>query len=181
MPALLLNRWVQLAAGTALALVFGFGLGHHQKTLEDASGALKSAKATVVAVKTQGDANSTVDQHASQANAASQQQTITLIRKVPVYVSRKADDQCVVSRGAVSLLDAAASDTVPAAPDGLPASDPPVGSADGDSGVKLSAIVQADIVNAGSYRLAVIKGSTWDDWYDAQNPDWKKAHPAPKP
>lgn len=171
MPIIFLNRWAQLAAGTALALVLGYGLGHHQKTLEDASAALAGAKRAVVAVAAQGAANSTVDQKAVATLAKTQANTVTLIQKVPVYVTRKADAQCIVSAGAVQLLDAAAHDAVPAAPVSVP---------DGDSGVALSSIVSDDIANAGSYRQAVTKGSAWDDWYDAQNPAWKLAHPAPQ-
>lgn len=166
--AILTNRWAQLAAGAALALVLGFGLGHHQKTLEDASKALKSAKATIQAVKAQSAAISVIDQHTTQAVTAIQQHTITLIQKVPIYVTRKADDQCIVSAGAVRLLDAAGGSSVPSAPSGISSADPGLADPDADSGVKLSAVVQADVVNAGNYRQLSEWLKEWNDWYDAQ-------------
>jgi len=43
------------------------------------------------------------------ASAATARQVRTIIEKVPVYVSKKSDDACVVPWGAVRLLDAAAS------------------------------------------------------------------------
>jgi hypothetical protein len=168
MIPLLLNRWVQLLAGTALACVLGFGLGHHQKTLEDASAALRSARATVVAVKAQGAVNSTVDQHTSAAVSAIQTRTVTLIQKVPQYVTRKADDQCVVSAGAQRLLDSAGSGPVPVAPGSLSPADPGLANPDADSGVKLSSIVQADLVNAGNYQILAERLRAWDAWFDAQ-------------
>jgi hypothetical protein len=158
--ALAMNRWVQLAAGTALALVLGFGLGHHQKTLEDASAALSGAKRAVQTVGKQAAVNSTVDQHTTAAMGAIQARTVTLIQKVPLYVTRKADDQCIVSAGAVRLLDAAAGDTVPAAPIGLQ---------DADSGVALSSLVSDAIVNAGNYKDLAERLKAWDDWYDGQS------------
>lgn len=166
------NPYVLLGGvcGGALLLAAGFGLGHHQKTLEDASAALAGAKKAVVTVQAQGAANSTVDQKAVAALAKTQSNTASLVQKVPLYVTRKADDQCIIGVGAVQLLDAAAGGSVPHTPSGLP---------DADSGVALSSLVSDTVVNAGSYRQAVTKGSTWDDWYDAQNPAWKKEHPAP--
>jgi hypothetical protein len=166
---LLLNRWVQLAAGTALGLVLGFGLGHHQKTLEDASAALAGTRKAVVVAKAQGSVTSTVDQHTTAAVGAIQTRTVTLIQKVPVYVSRKADDQCIVSNGARSLLDAAGTGPVPAAPSGLSPADTSLANPDADSGVKLSAIVSADIVNAGNYAQLAERLRAWDEWFDQQS------------
>lgn len=166
------NPYVMLGGvcGAALLCAVSFGLGHHQKTLEDASAALAGAKKAVVAVAAQGAANSTVDQKAVGAISKTHTDTAALLQKVQTYVPRKADDQCIIGAGAVQLLDAAGSNTVPAAPSGLP---------DADSGVALSSLVSDTVVNAGSYHLAVTKGSSWDDWYDAQNQAWRKEHPAP--
>lgn len=157
-------------SGLALACALSFAAGHHQKTLEDASVALKGALKTVQVVQHQSAVNSTVDQHAVASLAKVQTDTASLVQKVPIYVTRKSDDQCIIGVGARSLLDAAATGAVPAAPSGLP---------DADSGLALSSVISDNLVNAGSYREAVTKGSTWDDWYDAQNPDWKRDHPTP--
>lgn len=57
----------------------------------------------------------------------------TIIQKVPVYVSQKADSGCVVTNGAVSVLNGAARGVLlPANPDGVH---------DAPSGVALSTVV----------------------------------------
>lgn len=159
MIPILLNRWVQLATGTALALVLGLGLGHHQKTLEDAQAALSGAKRAVVVVKAQSAATSTVDRHTIQATAQTQATTNANLQRIPIYITRTADEQCIVSRGAVSVLDASAHD-VPAPAISLP---------DADSGVRLSELVADDAINAGNYHQLSERLKAWDDWYDAQS------------
>lgn len=157
--ATLMNRWVQLAAGTALGVVFGFALGHHQKTLEDASAALRGAEKTIVVVKAQGSVNSTVDQHTIQATAQTQANTNANLQRIPLYITRKADDQCVVARSVVSLLNANALD-IPAPAVSLP---------DANSGVAITEIVADDTINSGSYHSLAERLKAWDEWYDGQS------------
>ena len=156
--ALLTNRWLQLAAGTALALVLGFGLGHHQRTLEDASAALSETKRAVQTVAKQSAVTASVDQHTIQATAKTQATTNANLQKIPIYVTRASDDQCIIGRGAVSLLDASAS--------GVPA--PAVSLPDADSGVHLAELVSDAVVNAGNYHQLAERLKAWDAWYDAQ-------------
>lgn len=151
--------WLAGVCGAALLWLTGFGMGHHQKTLEDRSAALGAAQKAVQTGARQSAATSTVDQHTATATAAIEVRTQTLIQKVPIYVTRKADDQCIVSAGAVSLLDAAASGSIPV---------PAIGVPDADSGVALSSVVSDTIVNAGNYRQLAERLKAWDDWYDAQ-------------
>lgn len=65
----------------------------------------------------------------------------TLIKKVPVYVSAKADAACVVPAGFVRLHDAAATGTEPAAPERTGAADA------APSGVALSTVAETNVDN----------------------------------
>ena len=161
MSALLLDRWVQLAAGMAMALALGFGLGHRQKTLEDAAAALKQARAAPQAVARQEVATSRVGLTAAKAQQAARTTANVNLQRVPIYVTRQADDQCVIGVGAVRLLDASARN-VPAVPLG------PGESADAPSAVALSDVVAADLVNAGEYHQLAEQVNGWIAWYDEQ-------------
>lgn len=171
-----LADWRVLAVIAAvLALLWGL---HETRRADGAEQARKAALAALEAAQKasaakdrQASASASVDQH-SQAEINQIHQTTTdNLKTVKAYVSPVADSKCIIGVGAVQLLDATARGvTLPAAPSGLP---------DADSGVGLSDILQADITNAGSYRQAVAKGDAWDEWYDAQNPEWRKAHPLP--
>lgn len=162
--AIVTNRWIQLATGIFAAYAVGFGMGHHQKTLEDAAAALRGATRAVQAAA----ATSVIDQHTASQTAKTQDNTHAILQRVPIFISRKADDQCIVGRGAVQLLDLAAANAVPGAAVSLPATDPGLADADADSGVTLSAIISANTVNAGNYAVLAERLKSWDDWFDAQ-------------
>jgi hypothetical protein len=84
--------------------------------------------------------------------------TAELQTKVSTYVTPKADRQCIVSRGYVSLRNAA----------GAGVSPPPAasgGSVDADSGVALSAVAENDVYNAGEFNRCVAEVKAWRGWY----------------
>lgn len=91
--------------------------------------------------------------------------TRTLREEVPIYVTAQADNRCVVSAGAVSLLNAAARGeaTVPAAAGG------PV---DAPSGVPLSAVVDTGIANLGVGHELLTEVLGWRSWYAQQKAAW---------
>lgn len=91
------------------------------------------------------------------AQAAQGVRTQTLIQKVPVYVSRKADARCVVNTGFVRLWDSGASGPG-AAPD---ASGGPL---EADSGFALSDLAQADLANYGVAYGWKAEAMTWRAW-----------------
>lgn len=136
------NRWVQLLCGCALA----YGIGHHNgyaaKVKQDAAAAaVQVAKARQTEQKAATVAAS-IGQAVAAAQSATQTATVTIIRKVPVYVTKADDSRCVVNAGAISVLDSAQR--------GLPdvAADP-AKPADAPSGYALSDVVSTDVVNAG--------------------------------
>ena len=94
--------------------LIGGGLKAEVATLQGqvAAAQLAQANATAAALaarqKAADAANGEARAHA-RAQAAGENQTRTIIQKVPVYVSAKSDSACVVPWGAVRLLDAAAS------------------------------------------------------------------------
>jgi hypothetical protein len=155
-----LNPYVLLGGvcGVALLCAASFGLGHHQKTLEDASAALAGARKAVVAVQAQGAVTSTVDQHVIQATAQTQATTNANLQKLPIYITRAADERCIISRGAIGVLDASAHD-VPVPAISLP---------DADSGVQISELVADETINAGNYRQLAERLRAWDEWFDGQ-------------
>lgn len=160
MTALLLNRWAQLAAAIALSLMLGFGLGHHQKTLEDAASNLKAAQKAVQTVSASSAATAKASQQTAVQQARTADVTLSNLQKVKAYVPPAADSQCIVGVGAVRLLNAAAQDQ--------PVPEPAIGVQDANSGVALSELVQDDVINAGTYHDLSERLRAWDDWYDAQ-------------
>ena len=145
-------------AGAAL-LALGFGLGHHQKTLEDARAQTAQLTRAVSQAQRAGAATASGDQKSAAAQAATSATTAANLQNVPIYVTHQADAQCVIGVGAVRLLDAAARDTIPA---------PAIGLQTADSGVALSDLVGDDIANAGAFHTLAERLKAWDDWYDAQ-------------
>lgn len=98
---------------------------------------------------------------AGQESAAAQERirtvTKTIVKEVPVYVSREADSRCAVPVGALRVLDAAAR--------GVPVAPPPAGQSDDTpSGVDLSAVVGAgaeDIGTCHAVRQQLIDLQAW--------------------
>ena len=80
----------------------------------------------------------------------------TLIQKVPVYVSSKADAQCVVPRGFVRVHDAAARQ--------MPLPDPAAGTDDAPSGVALSAVAGTVVLNYSTYYEQAEKLKALQEW-----------------
>lgn len=84
----------------------------------------------------------------------------TIIQKVPVYVTQKADSQCIVTNGAVSVLNAAASNVL------LPGSPGTV--QDGPSGVALSTVTGTAAEWASLYWQLVERYKGFREWTEAQ-------------
>jgi hypothetical protein len=91
----------------------------------------------------------------------------TKIKEVTKYVTAKADSQCVVPAGAVSLFNAPLSPEVP----GLPTSEP--GDVDAPTGVALSTVIS---VAASNNDECVARGEVidkWQKWYAFEAKLWK--------
>lgn len=82
--------------------------------------------------------------------------TKTIVKEVPVYVTKSDDAACTINNGFVRVHDAAAHGELPGNPSGI----------DGEpSGVKLSAVAQTVADNYGTCRLALSRDAEWQDWY----------------
>lgn len=144
-----------------LCLAAGFTAGWKVHDWRDASAEVTSVKRVVRVVQRQGTVNQAVavDQQAVQDRIRTV--TKTIIEKVPIYVTAKADAHCVVPTGFVRMHDAAAL--------GLPPV--PVGdgrSIDGPSGLELSTVADTVVANYGAcngFREQLIG---WQAWYRGQ-------------
>ena len=127
-----------------LILVTGaFFEGKHYQTLQDAQ-ALSDAKSQVILQMGKSEVI-TADVGKTDAVAQAQIQTVTqtIIKEVPVYVTKKSNDRCTIPNGFVQLHDAAASGVSPI-PDATSGADDPA------SGVDLSKVASTVASNYGT-------------------------------
>ena len=89
--------------------------------------------------------------------------TKTIIKEVPVYVSKQDDARCVINNGFVRLHDSATKGELPGSPSGD----------DGDpSGVELSTVAKTVTSNYGACHLALSRLSEWQEWYRQNRALW---------
>lgn len=170
--AVVTNRWAQLVLGVAAAYVIGQHNGYHRHQVEDDAKALAATAQALHQVGVRAQAIHKTDAQTATEMAATGNNTVHNLQKVPTYVTRKADDKCIVSAGAVRLLDYAGRDTPAPAPSFVP---------DAPSDVALSDIVSADIENAGSFNQLVERVKGWESWYAATFPEWDGRLPPSAP
>lgn len=84
--------------------------------------------------------------------------THTIIEKVPLYVTSKADAACIVPDGFVRLFDAAASGAVPG---------PARESDDAASGVALSRVAELSVEHDGQYHAVAEQLTALQNWVRA--------------
>jgi len=147
----------------AVAGVLGFGAGWRVHDWRDASAALSQAKMALRVV----ERASTVSQTAAVKDQVAQDRirtvTKTLIEKVPVYVSNRADALCSVPTGFVRLHDAAARG------DDLSAASESPGQSDGaPSGVALSTVANTVVANYGGCRADEQRLADLQSWLKAE-------------
>jgi hypothetical protein len=159
-----------LLAGVAILAILGGAWfkgwearGHHDKAAE----AAREARAALV-VRAAQRASAALSE-ASRADldrtqAENHTRTITLIRKVPIYVTAKDDADCRVPDGLVRLHDAAAL--------GLP--DVPAGASESKQSarVALSDLTGTVVGNYGQALDWRAEALTWRAWYAAQAKAW---------
>ena len=134
---------------TAVVAVGLFGSGFytawHYKSLEERASVADASVAVVNTTETQDGASAA----SSRTDAVEQVKIVTvtktILKKVPVYVTKEADAKCVIPVGFVRLLDAAASG-VP------PVSDSSGKSNDDPAGTELSTVVGAAVEDFGTCR-----------------------------
>jgi hypothetical protein len=150
--------------GIAAALVLVLGLVRHSgaESVRKAYAQREAeavAKATVTAAADAQMSAGLRDQFA-QAQAATQVRKETIIKRIPIYVSKAADSRCVLGSGFVRAYDAAAL--------GLPA--PATGTGGSDeaaSGVALSQHLELDVGNLSAGRNGLDEAGKWRAWYAA--------------
>jgi hypothetical protein len=82
----------------------------------------------------------------------------TIIKEVPVYVTKKADDNCVITNGVVSVLDAAASGRdLPSVSESLTSAN------DSPSGIALSEVVEVEADNLTTCRATAEQVKAWQE------------------
>lgn len=89
--------------------------------------------------------------------------TQTIIKEVPVYVTKQDDARCVINNGFVRLHDAEAKGELPGGPAGTDA-DP--------SGIGLSEVAKTVTRNYGTCHLAFTRLDEWQAWYRQNRALW---------
>lgn len=168
-----LAGWKGYAAVGGACLIVGFGGGYKLRSLIADHDALKVQKAATAAAVRRGDAiqkAAVITQDVGTKVEARQVEirtvTRTLVEKVPVYVTAKADASCPIPVGFVRLHDAAAAGSAAPVPDGSGES------LDAPSGLALSAVSSTLVENYGTCRQWREQVIGWQDWYAAQRAAW---------
>lgn len=107
-----------------------------------------------------------VGEAVAKTQASTRANTITLIKKVPIYVSTQDDLNCNVSPGFVSVYNLAVSndpDRVSGTPD--PTGQPDRAAASAGETVTLSQVAQTNVYNLGVCHLAIAQAEGWKSWY----------------
>jgi hypothetical protein len=107
-------------------------------------------------------------QTALETEKARKQQVQTIIKEVPKYVTAKADAQCVLTAGFVSLLNLPLQS--PGVSAGVPAG--PARDVDAPAGVAASAVAQ---IVATNYTECTERGTVidlWQKWYVKSKAEW---------
>lgn len=159
-----LQKYIAIAALAAVTLL-GVWLywGHLTRTIEDLheqvteanNRATQAANVAASAVSSQVVVTKTVEKVVEVKVKGD-----TIIQKVPVYVTQKADSQCTVTNGAVSVLNAAAANVL------LPGNPGTV--QDGPSGVALSTVTGTAAEWASLYWQLVERYKGFREWTEAQ-------------
>lgn len=155
------GRWVAIAFACFLILILANRCGHASGVREELAKEAKMQAAAQVQVQKQAAAQkASADALHAQLDAAladNATRTQTLIRKVPTYVTKKADAACTVPTGFVQLWNGGASGQGTAA-------GPPRGPVEAPSGVALSDVARADAANYGVAYDWRAEALTWRKW-----------------
>lgn len=154
-------KWIG-AALAVLGVLWAFaGWNYHRGVAhEQAAQAARVEAARKAVVKTEAKADAItadVGQKAEVKQAEIRTVTRTIIEKVPVYVTPKADAQCVVTRGFVRLHDAAAAGRLPEVANGPDDADSP-------AGIPLSTAASTVAANYGQCLQWRSIAEGWQDW-----------------
>ena len=156
-PYLLLGTLV----GALLLAVSAFFAGHHYATLQEQK-AIAAAEARAIEVTQAQDAvTRNADVAAAQARVKIVTQIKTITKEVPVYVTKKADAACALTRGTIRVLNDSAAN--------LPSIPGPTGqSDDAPAGVELHTVVGTVVGNYGTYQQVAAQLVALQNWVRAE-------------
>lgn len=155
--------YTMAAYAVAAAVIFGAGFRIAWVWQENAQKAalVDAIAAKDAAVEKAAEITAEASKKAAERKVEIQTVTKTIIKKVPVYVTREADSRCAVPRGFVRLHDSAAAG-MPPVPDTSGEPD------DGPSGVALSAVAGTVVDNYGSCQETRQQLIDLQDWLRLQ-------------
>lgn len=141
--AIMPSNWAVYALAAALCFGGGFYTAWHYKTLTEEAAVTETSHAVVQETHQQDVVTQQVSEKAEEKQVEIRTVIQTIVKRIPVYVDRKADSRCIVPRGFVRVHDAAANgvSVVPPAPGQ---------SDDAPSGIGLSAVAGTVAENYGT-------------------------------
>lgn len=160
-------RYIEIAIIAGLLLV-GFGTRDyfHQRSVQKELRREVAKANDVVKVEQKSD-NATQQVATDVAKSVDRVQTVTrtIIKEVPVYVTREADTRCVITDGFVRLHDAAASATAPVPYSAGQSPDAP-------AGIEASTVSATVADNYGTCNVWREQVLGWQSWYASQRSLW---------
>lgn len=167
-----IGKYLMLALGCLSVLLLANRCGHASGVREEHARDAKAQEAARREIQrrevrsAQISATARADLGARQEAVAARTQTI--IKRIPVYVTRQANARCTVPSGFVSVFNAAAEGRETGV------AGTPGGSADAPSGLALSTVADATAGNFGICYAWREEAMTWRRWYADQKTAWDK-------
>jgi hypothetical protein len=146
-----LAPWAILGGLAMVVGSFGAGVyfGHHYGWLQQEAAVSSASEAVIATTRQQSLATEQADEAFTSQQAKSQIVTQTIVKKVPVYVTKNANTRCVIPVGFVRLHDAAAGG-VPLIPGSAGQPDAAATNPDAASGNSLSDVASTVTNNYGT-------------------------------
>ncbi len=161
--------WITLGVLAAMVGCFGAGvyLGHHYGWLQQEAAISSASQAVAETTERQALTTEQVGQAFASQQARTQIVIQTIVKKVPVYVTKQADAHCTIPLGFVRLHDAAAGG-VPVLSDTSGQSHGTPGDPDAASGHSLSDVAETVTDNYGACRQIAEQLVDLQDWVSRQ-------------
>lgn len=151
--------YIKIAA-VVLILAGDWYFGYHYRALGEQAAIAKAEAQAIEKVKAEDKITHDADLAAAQHQVEIQKVTNTVIRKVPVYITRKAVAACVIPRGFVELHNSSANgNAIPDATGGVD---------DAAPGVGLDTVATIVAANYGKYHALAQQVTDLQNWITAQ-------------
>lgn len=146
--------------GLVVACVLSSSATWTIKSRLDDRAKLKAIERVVKVERKSAEVTTKVDLKHTAEQAKVRTVTKTILKEVPVYVTRKADTECSIPAGFVSVFNASANGEVPQTSSGADES--------AASGVVLSEVAQAIVENHGTYHEVASQMKALQEWVAEQ-------------